>query len=97
MVTGGYNGTSSAVIKEVLEFDTATNEYVNMPTLTTGRWNHACTVFQSPQHEDRYVLMIAGGWYKATAQILDYTLPSAKWTSSKIIFFFDFFISPISR
>jgi len=76
IITGGY--PSSSVGKEVLEFDPATNSYVDMPPLTTERRDHACAVFQSPQHEGRYVAMTAGG--SRTAEILDYTQPNAKWT-----------------
>ena len=93
LVIGG--SPSSSVGTKVLEFDPATNSYDDMPPLTTYRWDHACAVFQSPQHEDRYVAMIAGGVYEATAEILDYSQPNAKWTPSKIRFFFDFFLSPI--
>jgi len=78
IITGGYPGSS--VGKKVLEFDPATNSYVDMPPLTTIRYKHACAVFQSPQHEDRYVALAAGGEYEATAEILDYTQPNAKWT-----------------
>ena len=93
LVTGGY--PSWSVGKKVLEYDPATNSYVEMPTLTTSRFQHACAVFQSPQHEGRYVAMAAGGRFEATAQILDYSQPNAKWTPSKITFFFDFFVISI--
>ena len=90
LLIGGHS--SSSVGKKVLEFDPATNAYVKMPPLTKKRLNHACAVFQSPQHEGRYVVMTAGGYLEETAEILDYSQPNAKWTPSKIRFFFDFFI-----
>ena len=93
LITGGEEPES--VGKKVLEFDPATNSYDEMPPLTTERSEHACAVFQSPQHEGRYVALAAGGGGEATAEILDYSQPNAKWIPSKITFFFDFFISHI--
>ena len=89
LITGG---SPPSVAKKVLEFDPAKNSYVDMPSLTTSRFNHACAVFKSPQHEGRYVVMTAGGYLEETAEILDYSQPNAKWTPSKIRFFFDFFL-----
>ena len=38
----------------------------------------------SANHNGRPVLLAAGGWKQDTAELLDYTQPTANWTKSKI-------------
>ena len=44
--------------------------------------NSACALFKSNLHENRMVVLVAGG-YTNTAEILDYSLDNAQWEPSK--------------
>ena len=50
----------------------------------------ACTIFYSPAHDGRSVVIVAGGldngYTLDTAEIWDYTTEGSKWEESKIIF-----------
>ena len=81
VIIGGY---PSSVGKSVIEFDPITNSFNELPSLSTERYDLACAVFKSPFHNERLVLLAAGGYYEATAELLDYTQTNAKWTQSKI-------------
>ena len=86
---GGYPSSNR---KSVIEFDPITNSFKDLPSLATERYHLACAVFKSPFHNERMVLLAAGGRYEATAELLDYTQPNAKWTQSKINILFSTYL-----
>ena len=90
IIIGGY--PSSSVGKSVIEFDPITNSFNDLPSLITERSYLACAVFKSPFHNERLVLLAAGGEREATAELLDYTQPNAKWTQSKINILFSTYL-----
>ena len=52
------------------------------------RYGHACTIFNSPIHDLRPVVISAGSNYgsgKNTTEIWDYTQDGTKWEESKLI------------
>ena len=51
--------------------------------LLYDRYRAGCAVYNSPMHDGRPVILIAGGDYQATAEVLDYTQTNASWTESK--------------
>ena len=55
------------------------------PSLLFDRQYSACTLFNSPMHENRPVVLVAGGGGNSsrTVEILDYTDSMAVWTESK--------------
>ena len=89
VIIGGY---PSSVGKSVIEFDPITNSFNELPSLATERDDLACAVFKSPFHNERLVLLAAGGYYEATAELLDYTQTNAKWTQSKINILFSTYL-----
>ena len=85
----GFGATSS-----VLKFDG--NDIYNPPieveSLIHDRRQHACTIFYSPVHDGRPVVIVAGGlgltnqpeFVSDKAEIWDYTIDGSKWEKSKI-------------
>ena len=53
-----------------------------------NRYLAGCTLFMSPLHDYRYVILVAGGiWGNLGAtELLDYTDPNATWEESKYTF-----------
>ena len=51
--------------------------------LIYDRYRAGCAVYNSPMHHGRPVILMAGGDYQATAEVLDYTQTNASWTESK--------------
>ena len=50
---------------------------------TNGRTEGACTLFYSPLHENRPVVLAVGGQSNPTPQLLDYSSENAVWENSK--------------
>ena len=52
-----------------------------------ARSSHACTVFRSPAHEGRPVIIVAGGYGDGedTSEIWDFTNEGSSWQESKQI------------
>ena len=59
--------------KNVIIFDPVDNSYTNGPSLSADRTHPGCTIFKSPMHNDRPVVLAAGGHFGATAELYDYT------------------------
>ena len=78
MVLGGDRYTS----KRVSLFDPQTSTFTNGSDLLYEREYAGCTVFKSPLHDNRPVVLAAGGRNQATAEVLDYTKTNA-WEESK--------------
>ena len=56
--------------------------------MVNERSGHACTIFNSPIHDLRPVVIAAGSNYgsgKNTTEIWDYTQDGTKWEESKLI------------
>ena len=49
-----------------------------------GRRDAACTLFKSPLHQNRPVILVSGGSQQASAEVLDYTTNN-HWEESKYI------------
>lgn len=49
---------------------------------TNGRTEGACTLFYSPLHENRPVVLAVGGQSNPTPQLLDYSSENAVWENS---------------
>ena len=78
---GWYRG-DGRLGKSVILFDPDTEIYTSLPSLKYARSWFGCAVFKSAMHDNREVVLAAGGSNQATAEILDYTLPNAEWTES---------------
>ena len=70
--------------KRVSIFDPQSNTFMNGSDLLYERQNAGCAVFFSPLHDNRPVVLSAGGAYHSTAEVLDYTKANASWEESKI-------------
>jgi hypothetical protein len=80
MLLGGYPDEKSAIIlhPESETFDQS------LPPMLYDRRSFGCASFYSPLHDNREVVLAAGGYY-ATAEILDYSQPNANWTESNYV------------
>ena len=54
------------------------------PPFTSNQYEEACTLFYSPKHSNRPVVMVVGGKDIKT-EILDYTVPDAQWEMCKYL------------
>ena len=74
-------------------FDPRSNTFSNGPTLLHKRYGHACTLFYSPMHANRPVILIAGGsayhrgrgYHLGISELLDYTQNNATWVKGKFL------------
>ena len=82
MILGGYQSSNR---KSVIIFNPEDNTFTTGPTLLYGRYSHGCTLFTSPLHGNRNVVLVIGGGQN-TAEILDYTDDNAAWEESKHIY-----------
>ena len=80
MILGGYPQLN---LKSVLIFNPEDNTFISGPSLLFHTANAGCTLFQSPLHENRHVVLVAGGSGN-TAEVFDYTNAN-KWEQSKLI------------
>ena len=81
----GANPNSPSLYKNVIIFDPAQNTFTTGPSLSYNRDNAACTLFYSNLHDNRPVVLAAGGWGQATAEVYDYTNDNAWQTSIHLI------------
>ena len=70
--------------KEVLIFDWDTKTFSRGPSIIKNRRYHGCTLFHSPLHENRPVVVTMGGFDERSSEILDFTNPDAVWQQSKL-------------
>ena len=59
----------------------ADNSYTTGPSVTYNKYHAACTLFHSDLHNGRPVVLAAGGYQQATAEVYDYT-NSNQWETS---------------
>ena len=80
-ILGGY---PSSNYRNVKIFNPVDNTFTDGPTLLYNRYQAGCAHFLSPLHDNRPVIMIAGGEDQATAEVYDYTNGNA-WEESRHI------------
>jgi len=88
MILGGFSNSN---LKSVVIFNPADESFTNGPTLLYKRYHAACTLFLSALHDNRPVVLVAGGSDQATAELFDYTngdaweeIESLPWTDDLI-------------
>ena len=74
MILGGSSDS-----KEVIIYDSLSNQFVKQPPMTNGRMYAGCAVFNSPLYAYRPTIFIGS---HTTAEVYDYTTPGAVWQSS---------------
>ena len=79
----GSGSEDAAQEKTTTTYNNALNTFTDGPTMTYRRRWAACARFKSKLHNNRYVVMVAGGHQISNVELLDYTMPSAQWTESK--------------
>ena len=77
-IMGGY-----PYKKKVWIYDPNTESFTPGQEMINDYRAHACAVFRSVLHNQREVLLVAGGWEQDTTEIWDYQTPGSSWTSSK--------------
>ena len=83
MVIGG-----DPTYQDVLVFDQSNNGFTSGPSLLEKRQSSACTLFYSPLHGNRPIVLAAGhsgSAVDATAEIYDYTITN-EWEKSMYLF-----------
>ena len=75
-------------IKSVLQYDRndINIEPTEVVSMIYSRGYHTCTIFYSPAHDGRSVVIVAGGSGNSenTAEIWDYTNEGSTWKESKL-------------
>lgn len=74
---------SSYLVRTTEIYNHITGDWRDGPTLNIDRTSSACALFQSSLHNNRMVVLVAGGERTDTAEILDYSLENAQWALSK--------------
>ena len=84
MIMGGY---LYFAINTVQIFSPKNNSFIQGPSMINRRYKLACALFYSPMHDNRPVVLSAGGSAEEeeTAEVLDYTTANAVWQESKFI------------
>ena len=82
MIIGGYKVRQ---LNTVQIFSPKNNSFIQGPSLINRRYHLACALFFSPMHDNRPVVLSAGGSGLSTAEVLDYTTENAVWQESKLI------------
>ena len=87
-------GAGSSLRKNVMILDPNSNLYTTGPSLSYGRNLAACTLFNSALHNNRPVVLVAGGQDQATAEVYDYTIAN-QWQTSIHLFISNTYVSLI--
>ena len=77
MILGGSQSS-------VLIFNPEDNTFTTGPSLLYQRYYAGCTLFMSPMHQNRPVVLAVGGHGQSNAEVLDYTITNAAWEESKL-------------
>jgi len=65
--------TPRSLERNVIIMDPDDKSFTTGPSLSYKRWHAACTLFNSPLHNGRPVVLAAGGINQATTEVYDYT------------------------
>ena len=87
MILGGHGleGPSSND-QSVQIFNPEDDTFTTGPTLLYRKIEAGCTLFMSPLHENRPIVLAVGGSSQSTAEVLDYTVANAIWEEGKNIY-----------
>ena len=83
MILGAWD--PSSLYRNVIIMDPADNSFTTEPSMSYERDSAACTLFNSPLHNGRPVVLAAGGRDQATAEVYDYTYANQWQTSMHLI------------
>ena len=83
MILGAWR--PSSLWRNVIIMDPADNTFTTGPSMSYKRQYVACTLFNSPLHNGRPVVLAAGGSNQATAEVYDYTIANQWQTSMHLI------------
>ena len=75
MILGGRK------MKSVYIFDPEDNTFTSGPSMSYERGHLGCAIFNSPQHDNRPIVLAAGGYDQLTAEVYDYT-NAEQWETS---------------
>ena len=71
--------------KSTMTYNANSETFSSGPSMIYDRRNAACSMFQSKLHNDRQVVLCAGGLRdKGTAELLDFSQENAQWTEGMI-------------
>ena len=85
MILGAWR--PSSLWRNVIIMDPADNTFTTGPSMSYKRQYVACTLFNSPLHNGRPVVLAAGGSNQATAEVYDYTIANQWQTSMHLIIY----------
>ena len=90
MIIGGHSGGITA---SVFKFDSSNldSNPMQVESMVQGRYDHACTTFNSKLHDGRTVMIVAGGDDGSgdnSAEIWDFSQEGTSWEKSNLIFAF---------
>ena len=81
MILGGSDGPSW--FRKVLIFNSTSGTFSDAPDMLYTRESHACASFNSPLHNHREVVLVAGGMGQNQVELLDYQTEGSNWEESK--------------
>ena len=79
VITGGQPFSKNG--KLVWFYDN--NGFTPGPDMLDGRHSHACSTFKSARHEQREVVLVAGGAGRDDVEVLDYQKENSNWEKSE--------------
>ena len=86
---GGTTGASpDQGQRNVLIYDPIDESFTPGPKMGNAYYAHACALFKSAFHNNREVVLVAGGASDDRTQLWDYQTEGSGWISSKWKFFF---------
>ena len=78
MILGSYQPSGQR--KHTMTYNANSETFISGPSMIHDRMNPACSVFQSKLHNDRPVVLVAGGNDdKGTAELLDFSQENSQW------------------
>ena len=80
MILGGYDGLS---LRKVLIFNSTSGTFSDAPDMLYSRTQHGCATFKSQLHDQREVVLVAGGQHKIKVELLDFQTEGSIWQESK--------------
>ena len=80
MILGGRDGSS---LRKVLIFNSTSGTFSDAPDMLYTRSSPGCATFNSPLHNHREVVLVAGGSGQDSVELLDYQTEGSTWQESK--------------